>query len=248
MDEKVVMMNEPPRNTIRWMCGIEAFVGNFAIKTAYVLRYIRRTCVLVVAMEKQRFPLALFVSFKTGHVVVNHIKYSILCVRILALVLRHADCILLVRRVILPSVACPTVQYFSAISHKRHEFRETIFERKYGLISLQLPFRTILILRRIRRDIIINVCWCSYTISVFFIFKSKLIFLNRLPQNLQMSNFLNFRLVRAEFFHVNRWTDGRTDGRRDMTKQSSSSQYCERTKNRSCQEISHHVWNSTSNT
>jgi len=58
----------------------------------YVQRYVRRTCVLVVAMEKQGFPLALLVSFKTDNFAVNRTKYSVLCVHILALVIRHADC------------------------------------------------------------------------------------------------------------------------------------------------------------
>jgi len=29
-----------------------------------------------------------------------------------------------VRRVILPSVACPDLQYFSTLSHKRYDFRK----------------------------------------------------------------------------------------------------------------------------
>ena len=100
------------------------------------------------------FPLALLVSFKIGQFAVNHTKCSILCVRILALVTRHADYTFLVRRVIVSSVACPTLHYFSALSHKPHDLRKTIFEQKYVLISLRLPFRTFVILRRIQRDII----------------------------------------------------------------------------------------------
>jgi len=39
------------------------------------------------------------------------------CVSI-ALVIQHA-----VRRIILPSVACPALNYLSIMSHKRHDFR-----------------------------------------------------------------------------------------------------------------------------
>jgi len=64
-------------------------------------------------------------------------------------------------------------------------------------------------------------------------------------------NFLNF--------HENRWTDGRTDGQKDGRTDGRTdgetwrSRVAHRNianapKNRSYQEISHHVWNSTSNT
>jgi hypothetical protein len=39
----------------------------------------------------------------------------------LTLLILHAMCI---RRFILSSAACPTAQYFSTLSHKRHDFRE----------------------------------------------------------------------------------------------------------------------------
>ena len=61
--------------------------------------------------------------------------------------------------------------YFSTLSHKRHDFRKALLNRKCVLFSVQLLFETFLILRRIRRDIvvsleklsckvpIIHVCW-----------------------------------------------------------------------------------------
>jgi hypothetical protein len=41
------------------------------------------------------------------------------CVRILALVNRHAMCM---RRILLSSVACLSLPYFSSLSHRRNDF------------------------------------------------------------------------------------------------------------------------------
>jgi hypothetical protein len=65
-----------------------------------------------------------------------------------------------VRRIVLPSVACLTVQYLFTLSHKRHGFRKkkTILNIKCVFwFSLQLLYETFLIPRRTERDIFTNV-------------------------------------------------------------------------------------------
>ena len=61
------------------------------------------------------------------------------------------------RRVVLSSMACPAVQYFSTLSHKRQDFRR---KKKftehimYVLISSRILSETFLILRRTELDMI----------------------------------------------------------------------------------------------
>ena len=85
------------------------------------------------------------------------------CVSV-ALAIQHA---MHMRHVILPSVACPALPYFSALSHKTHDFRgKKVIEHKmcldflHSFLSLACP-----VLRRIKPHIITRVCRSSCKVS-----------------------------------------------------------------------------------
>ena len=73
------------------------------------------------------------------------------------------------RLVILSSVARPAVQYFSILSHKRHDFRENVIEHKMFVLVLFSLSETFLILRRIRGYIVINVLKSSCKVPVILL-------------------------------------------------------------------------------
>jgi hypothetical protein len=58
------------------------------------------------------------------------------CVSV-ALVIQHAK---RMRRIILSSVGCLTLPYFSTLSHKRHDFREKIIEHKMCVLIFCTTF------------------------------------------------------------------------------------------------------------
>ena len=71
------------------------------------------------------------------------------------------------RRVILSSVACLAVLYFSVLSHKRYDFSKKVIDIKCVLVSCTNFYEIFNIVRRIQRDIIIDVR--SYSCEVPFI-------------------------------------------------------------------------------
>jgi len=68
---------------------------------------------------------------------------------------------------VLPSVACPAPQYFSTLSHKRHDFRRGEGGGTCVLIFTSKFFWTFFVLRSIARCVIRNVCRSACTVSLF---------------------------------------------------------------------------------
>jgi hypothetical protein len=70
---------------------------------------------------------------------------------------------------ILPSVACPTLPYFSTWSHKRHHFRKKKILNTKCLFwfCLQLLSEIFLILRKTERDMIKYLYWYACTVPLF---------------------------------------------------------------------------------
>jgi len=80
-------------------------------------------------------------------------------------------------------LACLVVQYFPTLSHKSHDFRKknTFIEHKIRVLVLS---KTFLNLRRNESDLIINVYWPSFKISVILVrFEGHLNFLGRFSKN-----------------------------------------------------------------
>jgi hypothetical protein len=67
---------------------------------------------------------------------------------------------------LLSSVACPALQYFPTLSHKRQDFRKKVIEHK---IRPDLPYNLYLILKRNERHMISNVHWSSRKVLVILV-------------------------------------------------------------------------------
>jgi len=105
---------------------------------------------------------------------------------------------------ILLSVACPALQYFSTLFHKRHNFRKKkVTEHKMCFDFLcNFVSEIFVILRRTERDMIKNVYWYACKVSVILLrFQSNLNFLDRFSKNIQLPNFIKLRPVGAGLIH-----------------------------------------------
>ena len=111
--------------------------------------------------------------------------------------------------VILLSVACLALLYFSTLCHKLHDLKKKLFNIKCLLwLSLQLSSEKFLIQRIIERDTIKNVYWYSCKVFIILVrFQWDFNFLDRFSKNTQVSNAMKIRPVGAEMFHANRGTD-----------------------------------------
>jgi len=111
-------------------------------------------------------------------------------------------------RIILLSVACLALPYFSTLFRKPHDLRKKVcWTYNVFWFSPQLLFETFLILRRTQRDVInVDRRRSSSKYSLFLLdFNQTWIFPTDFEKkNLQIRNFRKIRPVGAELFHENR--------------------------------------------
>jgi len=129
------------------------------------------------------------------------------CVSV-ALIIQHAE---RMHCALLPSVACTAEQYFTTLSHKRHDLEKKLFNTKCVFwCPLPVLSEIVLILRSIERDIIQNAYWSSRRVPVIPVrLEPNLKFLEIFSKKPQKQNFMKFRPVGADMFHA----DGKTDAR-----------------------------------
>ena len=121
-----------------------------------------------------------------------------------ALVIQYAKRI---RRIILSSVACLAVPYFSTLCHKRHDIRKKLLNIKYlFLFSLQSLSETFVIPAKIQRDFIINIhrSLCKVLLCLTDLIKSKFF---RIFEKCSNVKFYKICVVVAELLLEYRQTD-----------------------------------------
>ena len=73
-------------------------------------------------------------------------------------------------RIIVSSVACSALRYFSTLSHQRHDFREKVIEHKMRVLSLStIMSEKFFILREIDGHTMKNVYWSLCEVPLIFI-------------------------------------------------------------------------------
>jgi hypothetical protein len=165
------------------------------------------------------------------------------CVSV-ALVIQHAK---RMRLIILLCVVCLVVPYFSALSHKRHDFREKVIEHKMCVLILSTTLsEAFLILRRIQRDITINVHRRSCKVPLLLSdFNGTWNCWTHLRKIVKYQISRKIRLVVVELFHA----EGRTDGQTDRHEEASSrfSQFCVRAQKTTVPQRCYHSSQTASN-
>ena len=117
-----------------------------------------------------------------------------------------------------------TLTYFSTLYNKRHDFRRKVIEHELCFdILYKFLYEIFHILRRIKRDIILNVHRSACKVPVILVrFKRNLNFPNIFAKNAQISNPIKIFPLGSELLHAH--------GRMDQHDEANHgfSQFCER--------------------
>ena len=102
-----------------------------------------------------------------------------------------------ISRILLSSVACPPLQYFSQLSHKRQDFRRKVIENKMRVLILSTTFVNISHSKRNWPRYDQNINWSSSKVPVNLYHIWTKHFIDRFSKNTQISNVMKIRPVGA---------------------------------------------------
>jgi hypothetical protein len=115
------------------------------------------------------------------------------------LVIQHAKCI---RFIILSFLACLSVQHFSIVSHKWHDFQKVVFGRRMYILVFSTTFVWNLSLSRNNSAICYHNNTYISVLSTVILITVIWIFFNRFSDITHISNFLKICPVGTEMFWV----------------------------------------------
>ena len=134
----------------------------------YVKRNNEAHSLIIVAVENSKYYLLACIC-KCARACVNiSVVWACTCAYVhVASLFQHAT---RMRHIVTSLVAHQSPLRFSTLSHKRHDFRKKVIEHKMCvLIFCTILSKTFLILRRIQRDVVINVKTSSYKVSIILV-------------------------------------------------------------------------------
>jgi hypothetical protein len=128
--------------------------------------------------------------------------------RSVALVMQHARCM---RRIVLSSVPCPALQWFSTLSHKRHDGWKNATEHKISVFISSTMFIWNISHSNKNRERYEQTCILVFVWSTLYSCSSlmKLEFSHKFFEKSQKSNLMKNLPLVAKLFHADRLTDGR---------------------------------------